>query len=206
MRNHHLGSGLALLLAACAGGSSGTYTLPEFGSGARHVVVSGDTAADGIALLGADGSGYLLLGDDSNAASTVLYRRKAGDRRWSRVPALSEKPKVSLKLNEADVASAPALPVNAVTLNVLLHDAAVAVSLQPDGTVLAGGGACRITGQLRNDKDKPFAAVSLNFDQCGSVTGRYTGVAFVDPDAPNARMRVVIDNGSDIQDFYVYNN
>lgn len=75
MKPGFLGASVSLMLVAC-GDHSADYTLPDLGSGARHVVIAGDSAGDGLALINDDGSGYLLLGNDSNAASMVVYRRK----------------------------------------------------------------------------------------------------------------------------------
>lgn len=205
MRMIFLSAVASMMLAAC-GGNSADYTLPDFGAGARHVVIAGDTASNGLVLTHADGSAYLLLGNDSNAASTVVYRRKAGMLRWSRVPTLSEIPTVTLKLNEADAATAPTLPESSVTLSASVGGGIASFTLQPDGAMRDGAGSCHISGKIKNVAGKPSAPVSIKFDQCGSIKGSYSGVAFVDADALNARMRIVVDNGSDIQDFYVYNN
>lgn len=205
MKLRILGAGASLMMAACSG-SSADYTLPDLGFGARHVVIAGDTAGDGIALINDDGSAYLLLGNDSNAASTVVYRRKAGMLRWSRVPDLAQIPTVTLKLDEPDAATAPALPESEVTLRTSMGGAIASFTLKPDGTIGAAAGACQITGKLKSALGKPSAPISIRFAQCGSITGSYSGVAFVDADASNSRMRVVVDNGTSIQDFYVYNS
>jgi len=199
------GAAVSLMLVAC-GDHSADYTLPDLGSGARHVVIAGDSAGDGLALINDDGDAYLLLGNDSNAASTVVYRRKAGMLRWSRVPDLAQIPTLTLKLNEPDAATAPALPESEVTLRTSIGGAIASFTLKPDGTIGAAAGACQITGKLKNAVGKPSAPISVRFAQCGSITGSYSGVAFVDADASNARMRVVVDNGTSIQDFYVYNS
>lgn len=198
---------VGLMLAACSNhNDQPTVSLPDFGSGARHVAISGDTAGDGLALINPDGSAYLLLGNDSNAASTVVYRRSAGKTRWSRVPALAQSPTVTLQLNEADAATAVALPSAATTLRVPINGLITSFTLQPDGKISAASGGCQISGTLKSVGGQVSSQLSLHFDQCGSITGAYGGVAFVDTDAPNAAAHIVVDNGSSIQDFYVYSN
>ncbi|PTU30248.1 hypothetical protein [Stenotrophobium rhamnosiphilum] len=195
----------SLLLAACSGHNDAkTFELPDFGSGARHVVVSGDTASNGLALIGADGKAYLMLGNDSNAASTVVYRRSSSNARWGRVPETTESPILAVQLNEADAATAPTLPSTATTLRTSLNDAVVTFILQPTGNIVASASGCQVSGKLNSAVGQPAARVKLRFEQCGPITGNYNGVAFVDADAANADIHIVVDNGTAIQDFYAY--
>lgn len=195
----------SLMLAACGSHNDGkAFELPDFGSGARHVVVSGDTAANGLALMGTDGKAYLMLGNDSNAASTVVYRRNSSNARWSRVPETTESPTLAVQLNEADAATSPTLPSTATTLRTALNDSVVTFTLQPNGNIVASGSGCQISGKLNDAVGQPAARVKLRFEQCGSIAGNYSGVAFVDADAANADVHIVVDNGKTIQDFYAY--
>ncbi len=194
-----------LMLAACSGRHDAkTFELPDLGSGARRVVISGDTATDGLALIGTDGKAYLMLGNDSNAASTVVYRRGSAHARWSRVPELAESPTYALQLNEADGAAAPTLPSTATTLRTSLNDTVVTFTLQPNGNIVASGSGCQVSGKLNSTVGQPAAKLTLHFDQCGAIAGTYSGVAFVDTDAANADVHIVVDNGTAIQDFYAY--
>ncbi|MES2489033.1 MAG: hypothetical protein V4607_04510 [Pseudomonadota bacterium] len=195
----------SLMLAACSGHNDAkTFELPDFGSGARHVVVSGDTAANGLALMGTDGKAYLMLGNDSNAASTVVYRRNSSSARWSRVPETAESPTLALQLSEADAATAPTLPSTATMLRTSLNNAVVTFTLQPNGDITASGSGCMVSGKISSAVGQAAARVKLRFEQCESITGNYSGVAFVDADAANADIHIVVDNGTAIQDFYVY--
>lgn len=196
---------LGLVLTACSSHHDAqTFALPEMGSGARRVVISGDSATDGLALIATDGRAYLMLGNDSNAPATVVYRRDAGNSRWSRVPAIAENPTYAIKLNEADAATAPTLPSAATTFRTSLNDTVVTFTLQPDGNIVASGAGCQLSGKLSSVAGQPAAGVTLNFKQCGTISGDYSGVAFVDADAANANMHFVVDNGTAIQDFYAY--
>lgn len=196
---------LGLMLSACSNHQDAqTVELPDFGSGARRVVISGDTATSGLVLISADGRDYLMLGNDSNAPSTVVYRRNSGNTRWSRVPEIAESPTLTLQLNEADAATAPTLPSTATTLRTSLNDAVVTFTLQPNGNVVAGSSECLVSGKISNAVGQAAAKVTLRFEQCGTISGTYTGVAFVDADAANADIHIVVDNGTAIQDFYVY--
>ena len=86
-----LGLALLPLLASACNSHDNTVSdlsLPDVAGGVRSIRLSGDAAGnDGVAFTAASGAAYWVLGDDSNAAATVIYRRDRANAAWRRVPA-----------------------------------------------------------------------------------------------------------------------
>jgi hypothetical protein len=210
---------LLLALAACSHDDrdpQARIELPNLAAGAHAVVVSGDdSASDGTAFVGSKGEAYVALARDSNEASQVVYRRGSGTSAWRRVPQAGGDLQLRGRLDAPQAVAAWAMPTAATAYRARLGELTVAFTLAPDGKLTAGGDGCKLTGKIAGADLAHAARASLAFSGCaangaadgpsdGPIDGDYDGIVYVDPDAPNAAFRFVVDNGSAVRDFYAY--
>jgi hypothetical protein len=196
---------LPLALIACSqDGHQSDITLPALSAGAHTIVVDGDRAAhDGTAFVGGDGAAYVMLGDDSNEAASVVYRRSDGNAAWRRVPQADDDVQLSSTLDEPQSVTAWAMPATATGYRARIGERTAAFTLAPDGKLTASGDGCTLSGTIVAADLGNAARAVLTFSGCDE-DGDYDGIVYVDPDAPNAAFHIVVDNGRAIRDFYAY--
>ncbi|HET8882370.1 MAG TPA: hypothetical protein VFM56_09375 [Solimonas sp.] len=196
---------LPLALIACShDGHKSDITLPVLSAGAHTIVVDGDRAAhDGTAFVGGDGAAYIVLGDDSDAAASVVYRRGGGNATWQRVPRADGDVRITSALDEPQSVAAWAMPATATGYRARIGERTAAFTLASDGTLAASGDGCTLSGTIAAADLGNAARAVLTFSGCDE-DGDYDGIAYVDPDAPNAAFHIVVDNGRAIHDFYAY--
>ncbi|HWU67424.1 MAG TPA: hypothetical protein VN046_01000 [Stenotrophobium sp.] len=197
----------ALCLAGCHGGTqqSGVgASVPALSAGTHDLVLGGDSgASQGTAFIGDSGGGYIVLGSDSNAPASVVYKRGSAAQGWQRVPAAATAPQLQTRLDE--VLPAAALPVLAGQYHTLIGDRLVSFTLDGAGVITSSGNDCMLSGQVQTGQPLASALrVSGQISACGGADGQYQGVLFADPDASNAAFRLVVDDGSAVRDFYVF--
>lgn len=107
------------------------------------------------------------------------------------------------QLDEALPLTALTLPASATTYRASLGGVVRTLTLSPEGVVDARQNGCVVSGQLGPAAITGALLVRLHLGGCGG-DGDYSGVAYADPDAPNAAFRVVVDNGSSILDFFAF--
>ena len=202
---------LPLAFAACNDdhGTKVKIDVPTLAAGAHTVVIGGDDhVRDGTAFIGGEGAAYVAMADDSNQASTVVYRRDKSSAAWRRVPRAADDLTLGGQLDEAQTIAAWAPPASATTYRVRIGEITSAVTLAPDGKLTANADGCKLSGKIVMADLGNAASAALTFKGCGSgdgeADGDYDGIAYVDPEAPNAAFRVIVDNGSGIRDFYAY--
>ena len=177
--------------------------LPALAPGAHALRLAGDTAgASGWAFVGDDGRAFVQLAPDSDSPSTVLFHRDSSGRAWRRVPAASGPMTLSAELAEPQALAAPAL---AGSYEALLGGKPARFTVAADGKLTATSGDCRLSGRI--DAGKAYGGglpVQAEIAGCAALAGSYRGLAFRDPDAKNARFRVVLHDVSKITDFYAF--
>lgn len=183
--------------------------LPTLTAGAHAIVIDGDSAAhDGTAFFGSDGKAYAVFTDDSNAAASVVYRRRSASSAWQRVPAATTDLQLSGKLDAPITIDAWTAPAAASSFRALLGSMTISFTLAPDGKLTTSTEGCQLSGKIGSADLANAASAVLRFNGCaangGPADGDYDGIAYVDPEAPNAAFHVVADNGSTISDFYAY--
>ena len=198
----------ALALAGCdddkaPADNSPKVELPALAPGAHALRLGGDAAgASGWGFVADDGRAFVQLSQDSETASTVVFHRDGASRPWRRVPAATGPMTLTTALAEAQTVAAPAL---AGTYDALLGGAPTRFSVAADGKVTAVAGDCRLSGRI--DAGKAYGGglpVQADIAGCAALAGAYRGLAFADPDAKNARFRVVLHDVGKITDFYAF--
>lgn len=183
--------------------------LPTLTAGAHALVIDGDEAAhDGTVFVGSTGAAYAVFTDDSNVAASVVYRRDDNASAWRRVPRATSDLQLGSRLDVPLTVAAWNAPAAATDYRALLGDTAIHFTLAPDDKLTASAAGCRLTGTIAGVDLANAASAALNFTGCAANgepgDGDYDGIAYVDPEAPNAAFHVVVDDGSAIRDFYVY--
>jgi hypothetical protein len=201
---------LALSLAACdddkAREPGSAASLPTLSAGSSQLLLNGDDAGRSATAFVADsGAGYLVLQADSDEPAAVIYRRSKGSA-WRRVPAASSVLSLNTLHGEALPVQSPPSP-EALTGNYRASIAAkvVAVVLAEDGRLSGDAGDCRLGGAIDAAKTLGNAAtVKATLIDCGEASGSYAGIAWADAEAPNAALRMVLDDGRRVQDFFLF--
>lgn len=177
--------------------------LPALAPGAHALRLGGDAAgASGWAFVADDGRALVQLAPDSDTPTTVVFYRDGARRAWRRVPAAGGPMTLSAELAEAQTLAAPAL---AGTHEALLGGSPTRFTVAADGTITAGAGDCKLSGRF--DASKAYGGalpVQAEVAGCAALAGSYRGLAFSDPDAKNARFRVVLHGVGKTTDFYVF--
>jgi hypothetical protein len=172
-----------------------------------YAVSSGtaDAAKAGRYYAGADGSRLLVL-DQANGQADALYRRPAGGA-WRAVPAVAGK--LPVKLLRSDPAPAPTAAVSIADLagNYVVQEASGVVgnfTVRPDGSVVAGASACKLSGKLSAGTLPTTLRLSLKTRACGTLPATSTGVLALNDDDTPARFRLVADNGRQLIDLWAF--
>lgn len=202
-----------IMLAACAAtGLIGNASpkLPALAVGAHALIVNGDAgnARVGTAFVGSNGAAYVALGDESDRAMRVVYRRSDGAQPWQRAPMQGDDIVLTTALDEALPVTAWVQPKAATRYETRIGERTLTFTLTREGRLVAGDEPCKLSGAIGAADLANAARVSLTLSGCaasdGAARGAYSGIAYVDPEAPNAAFRVIVDNGTDVQDFYTY--
>ncbi len=199
---------LSVFAAACSSTNNGnaagsSASVPDFAAGAHAVRMSGDSAGnDGAVFTAANGAAYMVLGNDSNVATAVVYRRDGAGSSWRRVPAAAEPTTLGTQLDDVLSLTPLSLPASDTMYRAWLGGAVRTFTLSPKGDVLGNQNGCWIIGRLATSALTGTLHADLRLFGCGQ-DGHYVGVAYVDPEAPNAVFRVVADDGNGILDFFV---
>lgn len=178
--------------------------LPALSGGAHALRLSGDAAgASGWGFAAADGRGFVLLAPDSDSPAAAVYVRQGSGKAWRRVPAATAPMTLSAQLDEPQAAAAA--PAAAGSYEALIGGAPARFTVAADGTITAGAGDCAVTGRVDSGKAYGGALpVQASVAGCAALAGNYQGLAFADPDAENARFRVVLHDTAKILDFYAF--
>jgi hypothetical protein len=178
--------------------------LPPLASGAHALRLSGDAAGvSGWGFAAADGRGFVLLAPESDSPATAVYTRAGSGKAWRRVPAATEPMTLAAQLDEPQAAAAA--PEVAGSYDALIGGASARFTVAADGRITAGAGSCALTGRVDTAKAYGGALpVQASVTGCAALAGNYQGLAFADPDAENARFRVVLHDSAKIVDFYAF--
>lgn len=201
---------LLLSLAACDDNKTrepgSAASLPPLSAGSSQLLLDGDDAGPSATAFVADGgAGYLVLQADSDEPAAVIYRRsKGGD--WRRVPAAPSALSLTMLHSEALPIQSPSSPdALAGGYRAVIAAKAVAVVIAADGRLSGGAGGCRLGGALDAAKTLGHAVtVKAKLSDCGDASGDYAGIAWADAEAPNAVLRMVLDDGRRVQDFFLF--
>lgn len=211
MRLRILVSLLALSLAACDDDKTrepgSVASLPPLSAGSSQLLLDGDDVGGSATAFVADGgAGYLVLQADSDEPAAVIYRRSKGSGDWRRVPAASSVLSLNTLHGEAlPVQSPPSPAALAGNYRASIAAKVVAVVIAEDGRLSGDAGGCRLGGALDAAKTLGNAAtVKATLTDCGEASGSYGGVAWADAEAPNAALRMVLDDGRRVQDFFLF--
>lgn len=202
---------LALSLAACdddkAREPGSAASLPTLSAGSSQLLLDGDSAGQSAtAFVADDGAGYLVLQADSDEPAAVIYRRSKGSGDWRRVPAASSVLSLATLHGETlPVQSPPSPDALAGNYRASIVARAVAVVLAEDGRISGDASGCRLGGAIDAAKALGNAAtVKATLTDCGEASGSYGGIAWADVEAPNAALRMVLDDGRRVQDFFLF--
>ncbi|AXQ27177.1 hypothetical protein D0B54_00050 [Solimonas sp. K1W22B-7] len=204
-----LGLLAALALAGCdddkgPADNGPKVELPAMSPGAHALRLTGDAAGvSGWGFMADDGRGFVQLAPQSDAPSTVVFTRAGRGKAWRRVPAATAPQTLAAALDEPQAAAAA--PVLAGSYDALLGGAPARFTVAADGALSAASGECTLSGRL--DPGKAYAGafpVQASVAGCAALAGSYRGLAFADPDAKNARFRVVLHDAGKIIDFYAF--
>lgn len=202
---------LALSLVACdddkARESGSTASLPALSAGSSQLLMDGDSAGQSATAFIADGgAGYLVLQSDSDEPAAVIYRRSKGSGDWRRVPAASSVLSLTTLHGEIlPVQSSPSPDALAGNYRASIAARAVAIVLAGDGRLSGDTSGCRLGGAIDTAKTLGNAAtVKATLTDCGDASGSYRGIAWADVEAPNAALRMVLDDGRRVQDFFLF--
>lgn len=202
---------LALSLVACdddkAREPGSAASLPALSAGSFQLLMGGDSAGQSATAFVADGGdGYLVLQADSDEPAAVIYRRSKGSGDWRRVPAASSMLSLTTLHGEALTLQSPPSPdALAGNYRASIAARAVAIVLAEDGRLSGEASGCRFGGAVDSAKTLGNAAtVKATLTDCGEASGSYGGIAWVDVEAPNAALRMVLDDGRRVQDFFLF--
>lgn len=202
---------LALSLAACdddkARESGSAASLPALSAGSRQMLLAGDDAGQSATAFIADGgAGYLLLQADSDEPAAVIYRRSKGSGDWRRVPAAPSALSLTMLHGETlPVQPLPSPDALAGSYRAAIDEKVVAVVIAADGRLSGDASGCRLGGVIDAAKTLGNAAsMKATLADCGEASGSYGGIAWADAEAPNAALRMVLDDGRRVQDFFLF--
>ncbi len=178
--------------------------LPALATGAHALRLDGDAAGiSGWGFVAADGRGFVLLAPESNSPATAVYTRAGSGQAWRRVPAATAPATLTAALDEPQPAAAA--PELAGSYQALVGGAPARFTVTADGAITAGAGDCALSGRIDAGKGYGGALpVQASVAGCAALAGNYQGLAFADPDADNARFRVVLHDSTKIVDFYAF--
>ncbi|SFN49013.1 hypothetical protein [Variovorax sp. OV329] len=210
---------IALMLFGCGGGHDGNAgdgrtpaaTAPKVSvqdlSTGSYTVSVGDANAPTVGkyYAGDDGSRLLLLAKADDRLGT-LYRRDPGASTWVAVPAASADVQLTLLRGDALPAQAVDLAQLAGNYVAALGDgSAVRFALAAGGSITAGDGGCKLSGQVGEGKLPSTLKLTLNASAaCAGLPSSSNGALVIDSDYTPARFRLVADNGSQALDLWSY--
>jgi len=206
---------LSVALTACDGGGGTankqaglSVQTPPLAQGAQAVVMAGDgLGGSGMAFTGPSGQGFMFLASDSQQPAAVVYQRASADAGWSRAPETGAPSALTMQFQE----SMPNLPTPTLASLAGRYQSSFngadssGFQVNDGGQIQAqSGNGCQLSGTVRSSDYGGALGVDLNFSGCSQLAGAYSGIVFVDPNAPNAAFRIVAANGSSVLDFYAF--
>ena len=197
-----------LLLAAChddepeAAAASVTVGNAPMAAG-NYLVSIGDenSPTSGRLYQTANGSRMLIVNDAGDLASAIYTSSTNGV--WQRVPPAPQGEHIELQQSSAMPGSSSQL---AGDYSTLVQGVATGFSLASDGKISASANVgCKLSGQLDAAEFSPgVRKLSLTFSQCATLSGTLSGVLIQDADYAPARLRMVLDNGTQITELWAY--
>jgi len=178
--------------------------LPPLAAGVHALRLEGDpVGASGLAFVAADGRAYLQLAPESDSPSTVVYQRPTANAPWQRQPVATQPLTLSLAVDE--VRANLAEPAWAGDYRSLVGSEVADYAIDSDGRITPGATACQLSGALQPAEAFGEArGLRLRLSGCATANGNYRGAILPDPDAKNARFRVVLHEAGNILDLYAY--
>lgn len=192
------------LLTACMDSSTPRISIDSLPAGS-YTVSMGEAESPTVGQYFATSTGErLLLVQNDELQSQVLYRSNDGTV-WKRVPSSGQDSIVHFLRSESLGLDDSSLASLAGQYSVLVDGSAVALTVDKQGVISpASASGCQLAGKVASTELAGFYSLSISSSACTSLPTSLSGRLIVDSADSPARLRMVLDNGSQLTELWAY--